>query len=209
MNKKVESNLENVPTIGLDRCHYTPHYCEENVWKLADKIRSENSKYLQYSSVVFVSNNNCLVPLWKQKAGKDAEGLVVWDYHVFFVYEVHNSSWVFDLDTLLQFPVQFGDYFIQTFKSDDFLNPKFHRLFRVISASEYLHVFASDRRHMKNEDGSWIKPPPPWPPINCQNEVHNLPEFISMAFETSGGPKFGTVYNLREFYQRFIRYLCK
>lgn len=200
-----ESYLENVPTIVLDQCHYTPHYCEENVWKLADKIRLENNKYLQYSSVVFVSNHNSLVPLWKQKAGKDTEGLVVWDYHVFLIYEGHNSSWVFDLDTLLQFPVHFVDYFIQTFKSDDILKPEFHRLFRVISASEYLHKFASDRRHMKNEGGNWIKPPPPWPPISCQDEVHNLTDFISMALETSGRPKFGTVYNLTEFYQRFVK----
>lgn len=152
-----------------------------------------------------MSNRNCLVPLWKQKAGKDADGLVVWDYHVFLIYEGHNTSWVFDLDTLLPFPVHFVDYYIQTFKSDDILKPEFHRFFRVISASDYLNNFASDRRHMKNEDGTWIKPPPPWSPITCQSEVHNLPEFMSMVLETSDRPKYGTVYNLTDFYQRFVR----
>lgn len=39
MNEKTEINLENVPVILLNQCEYTPHYCEENVWKLADKIR--------------------------------------------------------------------------------------------------------------------------------------------------------------------------
>lgn len=204
MNEKKEVDLENVPIIELDQCDYTPHYCEENVWKLADKIKLKNNRYLEYSSVVFVSNYNCVVPLWKQKAGKD-NGLVVWDYHVFLIYEGRNSSWVFDLDTLLQFPVNFVDYCIQTFKTDNILKPDFHRLFRVISASNYLNIFASDRRHMKSEDGTWIKPPPPWLPISCHNEVHNLPEFISMTVKTNGRPEYGTIYNLTDFYQRFVK----
>lgn len=205
MGEKPAIRVENVPQIVLNECDYTAHYCEENVWKLADKIRLKNDKYLQHSSVVFVSNHNSLVPLWKQKAGKDADGLVVWDYHVFLIYEGYNSSWVFDSDSLLQFPVHFVDYYIQTFKSDDLLKPEFHRLFRVISASDYLNNFASDRRHMKNENGTWIKPPPPWLPISCQNEMHNLPKFMSMSFETSHRPEFGKVYNLTDFYQRFVR----
>lgn len=205
MNNKAEINLENTPLILLDQCAYTPHYCEENVWKLADKIRLENNRCLQYCYVVFVSNQNCLVPLWKQKAGKDVDGLVVWDYHVFLIYEGHNTTWVFDLDTLLQFPARFVDYFIQTFKSDDILKPEFHRLFRVISASEYLEKFASDRRHMKNEDETWIKSPPPWLPITTESDVHNLPEFISMELDVHGKSKHGTVYNLTDFYTRFIK----
>jgi len=40
------------------------------------------------------------------------------------------------------------------------------RYFRVIPASVFLQHFASDRRHMKRADGSWIKPPPDYPPIS-------------------------------------------
>ncbi|KAI4468031.1 hypothetical protein MML48_2g00017655 [Holotrichia oblita] len=40
------------------------------------------------------------------------------------------------------------------------------RYFRVIPAAEFLKEFASDRRHMKRPDGSWIKPPPNYPPIS-------------------------------------------
>ena len=40
--------------------------------------------------------------------------------------------------------------------------------------------FASDRRHMRKPDGSWMKPPPPYDCISTQEAVHNLDEFISM-----------------------------
>lgn len=44
-----------------------------------------------------------------------------------------------------------------------------NRFFRVIPADTYLIEFSSDRRHMRRPDGSWIKPPPSYPPIlsNC------------------------------------------
>lgn len=39
------------------------------------------------------------------------------------------------------------------------------RFFRVIPAEQYLAEFSSDRRHMRRPDGTWIKPPPPYAPI--------------------------------------------
>lgn len=41
----------------------------------------------------------------------------------------------------------------------------FFRYFRVIPASEFIKEFASDRRHMRRPDGTWIKPPPNYPVI--------------------------------------------
>ena len=38
--------------------------------------------------------------------------------------------------------------------------------FRVIPADDYVARFSSDRSHMRRADGSWIAPPPPWPPID-------------------------------------------
>ena len=35
--------------------------------------------------MVFVSNKKQVVPLWRQKAGKDEEKLVIWDYHVLLI----------------------------------------------------------------------------------------------------------------------------
>lgn len=45
------------------------------------------------------------------------------------------------------------------------------RVFRVIPAESYLNEFASDRRHMRRPDDSWIKPPPPYPPIATSSEL--------------------------------------
>lgn len=47
----------------------------------------------------------------------------------------------------------------------------FNRFFRVIPAEQYLAEFSSDRRHMRRPDGTWIKPPPPYPPIQSSGEL--------------------------------------
>ncbi|XP_019100724.1 PREDICTED: protein N-terminal glutamine amidohydrolase-like [Camelina sativa] len=42
--------------------------------------------------------------------------------------------------------------------------------------------FASDRRHMKEPDGSWTAQPPPYEPIVAQDGIlHNLSEYIAMS----------------------------
>lgn len=45
-----------------------------------------------------------------------------------------------------------------------------YRFFRVVPAKQFLQHFASDRRHMKRPDGSWIKPPPPYTAICTTSE---------------------------------------
>ena len=105
------------------------------------------------------------VPLWRQRAGRDEEKLVIWDYHVIFISKPDERCLVFDLDSDLPFPTYFHKYVTETFRTDAILNPEYHRFFRVIPAQEFLQTFASDRRHMKKPDGAWMKPPPPYPCI--------------------------------------------
>ena len=50
---------------------------------------------------------------------------------------------------------------------------------------QFLQKFASDRRHMKKSDGSWMKPPPDYPCISTAEATHNLDEFISMESSSS------------------------
>lgn len=106
-----------------------------------------------------------VVPLWRQRAGRDEEKLVIWDYHVIFIYKPDERCLVFDLDSDLPFPTYFHKYVTETFRTDAILNPEYHRFFRVIAAGQFLQTFASDRRHMKKPDGTWMKPPPPYPCI--------------------------------------------
>jgi hypothetical protein len=44
-----------------------------------------------------------------------------------------------------------------------FNNRDIFRQFRVIPADEFLSTFASDRSHMLDEDGKWLKTPPSYP----------------------------------------------
>ena len=51
---------------------------EENVWKLCQDVATRHGSELQHCYVAFVSNSWRSVPLWRQRAGKDEDKLVVW-----------------------------------------------------------------------------------------------------------------------------------
>ncbi|XP_068239197.1 protein N-terminal glutamine amidohydrolase isoform X1 [Palaemon carinicauda] len=204
-----------VPT--LEDCPYTQYYCEENVWRLCEYVQCKEAQDLGKCYVAFISNESRCVPLWRQRIGKSEDKLVSWDYsniftcvapsekdyHVIFMYEPDDRCLVYDLDSDLPFPTYFHKYVTETLRTDHILRPEHHRHFRVIPALVYLQKFASDRRHMRDEDGTWKHPPPSNPAIATSEAVHNLDDFISMD------PKrgFGTVYNLEDFVRRFYKNL--
>uniref|UniRef100_A0AAG5D561 Protein N-terminal glutamine amidohydrolase n=1 Tax=Anopheles atroparvus TaxID=41427 RepID=A0AAG5D561_ANOAO len=187
---------------NITDCSYVSCYCEENVWKLCEQVKKTHPSELSKCYAVFVSNERRTVPLWRQKAGRGDEKLVIWDYHVFFMHNPSpNRCLVFDLDTTLPFPTYFHKYVTETFRSDYALTPEHHRFFRVIPAEKYLAEFSSDRRHMRRPDGSWIKPPPSYPPIQTTGSSHSLDDFICM--KPGRGP--GAVYDLLHFVQQFYK----
>lgn len=51
---------------------------EENVYKLCQEVTAKHLAEIQKCYVVFISNSSRTVPLWKQKAGKDEDRLVIW-----------------------------------------------------------------------------------------------------------------------------------
>uniref|UniRef100_A0A6G1RVG1 Protein N-terminal glutamine amidohydrolase n=1 Tax=Hypotaenidia okinawae TaxID=2861861 RepID=A0A6G1RVG1_9GRUI len=68
-------------------CAYTSCYCEENVWKLCDYIRSRGRYPLEEFYAVFISNDRRMIPLWKQQSGH-ADEPVVWVRHsVLVIFE--------------------------------------------------------------------------------------------------------------------------
>ncbi|KAM9384289.1 protein N-terminal glutamine amidohydrolase [Pholidichthys leucotaenia] len=180
-------------------CPYTSCYCEENVWKLCEYIRTEKTSPLEQLFVVFISNQNRMVPLWKQKSGHGDQP-VIWDYHVILLHAVPQADvLVYDLDSQLPFPCSLELYGTQALRSDRDIRPQFHRKFRVVPADCFLLNFASDRSHMRNPDGSWKMPPPPYPPIRTGENHMNLNDFISMD-ATVG---WGAVLSLDHFLHRF------
>ena len=134
--------------------------------------------------------------VWRhQDAGRDTDGLVVWDYHVILIKKENTGTLVYDLDTRLPFPCDFKLYTDKSFGDETNILPEFHRMFRVVSGEEFLQSFSSDRRHMRDAEGRWQKPPPNWVFIRgSKQEEHNLDTFIRMDQQ---GP--GTVNNLEQF----------
>ncbi|XP_030363145.1 protein N-terminal glutamine amidohydrolase isoform X1 [Strigops habroptila] len=182
-------------------CPYTSCYCEENVWKLCEYIRSQDRYPTEEFYAVFISNDRRMIPLWKQKSGHGDEP-VVWDYHVILLHvSSGEQNFIYDLDTVLPFPCPFDVYSVEAFRLDDGLRPEFHRKIRMIRADLYLKTFASDRSHMKDANGKWQKPPPSYPCIETADSKMNLDDFISM------NPKvgWGSVFPLPDFVHRFGR----
>jgi hypothetical protein len=92
----------------LFQCSYAACYCEENVYKLCEAVRTNApAAELEKCYAVFVSNKKRVVPLWRQKAGREEERLVIWDYHVVFIYRPDDRTLVYDLDSELPFPTYF------------------------------------------------------------------------------------------------------
>ncbi|KAE8282602.1 Protein N-terminal glutamine amidohydrolase [Larimichthys crocea] len=168
-------------TKSRENCEYTSCYCEENVWKLCDSVRTDRTGPLDQLSVIFISNEKRTVPLWKQRSGHGDQP-VIWDYHVILMQVgLQSDSLVYDLDSELSFPVSL------------------QRKLRVVPADSFLLHFASDRSHMMNPDGSWKMPPPLYPPIHTAACQMNLDDFISM----NPAVGWGRVFSLEHFLQRY------
>lgn len=89
---------------------YTPYYCEENIYLLADSFSHDNTVTNAWEiNVVFVSNETKTVALWSQKQSQDPEHPVVWDYHCILVLRPRlepatEPAWVYDYDSYLSIP---------------------------------------------------------------------------------------------------------
>ncbi|XP_029325301.1 protein N-terminal glutamine amidohydrolase isoform X3 [Mus caroli] len=60
-----------------DACVYNSCYCEENIWKLCEYIKTHNQYLLEECHAVFISNEKKMVPIWKQQA-RPENGPVIW-----------------------------------------------------------------------------------------------------------------------------------
>jgi hypothetical protein len=136
---------------------YHPFYCEENAWWLCADAALGGGPH----EVLFVLSRFGACPVAEQRAV--AEGaLCWWDYHV-VVMDASGRVW--DLDSRLGYPVPAGQWLRRSFPFAERLPAALQPVFRRVPAARYRAEFASDRSHMRDADGGWLHPPPPWPPI--------------------------------------------
>lgn len=184
---------------------YTPYYCEENIWKLCERVQELQCDQLEQCFAVFISNEREMVPIWGQKAGdEEKDHLVVWDYHVILLHRQvmmngDETTAVYDFDTVLRFPISFDAYCANNFR-EAAISSAYRYMFRVVPAGVFLQQFASDRSRMRDENGRYLKPPPKYDFIRTERETNNLNSFISM--DSSRFP-IGQVMGLRELRQMF------
>jgi hypothetical protein len=108
---------------------------------------------------------------------------VCWDYHVFAVAEeADGQRWVLDFDSELPFPVLLTGYLAETFVP--LRAQPSPPLFRLIAATDYLTKLSSDRSHMRNPDGTYAAPPPPWPAPG--GEANTLMSWIDVTCSSPG-----------------------
>lgn len=187
-------------------CVYTPCFCEENAYKLCERLIQEPCELY----VAFTSNRQRQVPLWRQRASSHPSGLVIWDYHVLVLQRTATECVVWDLDTTLPFPCSLSLYSEAGLNINLPLSPELARCWRVISADAYLNGFASDRSHMQLEDGSWQATPPTYQCIVASDGTRmRLDDYINVTDtpETSSASTaatlLGTVYSEAAFLKAF------
>ena len=176
------------------------------MWWLCERLLQRGD--VQSACCVFISNAERRVLMLRQRAGnKRRDGLIVWDYHVITVAAIAtvppvNSPWyVLDVDSTLPFPCPLSTYLQASFPSvaAAHLLP----LFRLVPAAAYTAHFASDRSHMRREDGSWYEPPPSWPAIQPVDEAvtNNIQQYIDTAQrddEQTDEQRFGRVLTMSQ-----------
>jgi hypothetical protein len=158
---------------------YQPYFCEENVLQLLQSSHLPESR-----CAMFISNANKTVAMWGQKASRNKNEPVVWDYHV--VLLLPKDGLVLDLDNREKLVWPLREWLEYSFRKD--LTPEhLVPMFRIISKKEFETKFSSDRSHMLNpESGLPLKPFPKWEaPFNSTLGM-NLMRWVDVS-DTIGG----------------------
>ena len=152
---------------------YHPHYCEENIWHLCQRIEFADS------DVLVIASTGEFFPILCQREAEAPHLPLLWDYHVMLLWHAANAQhYILDFDTTLPFCTPIAQYFQQSFLDENYLKASFVPWFRVMSAQAYATTLQSDRRHMRTAKG-WLSPPPAWPPISVTTS--NLRKFTDMS----------------------------
>ncbi|VDM66141.1 unnamed protein product [Strongylus vulgaris] len=129
-------------------CLYTKCYCEENVYKLCERVPLDQRESFY---VVFISNSLKCAPLFAQRAATERP-YVMWDYHVVLLdMSNEEKTLVWDLDSTLEFPCEFDEYWNETIRPNGWNIPfEYNRsAVQVLFKMQYNSLFflnASEKR---------------------------------------------------------------
>jgi len=152
---------------------YAPYYCEENVWQLCDHPRIDGHP----RAVIVLSNAERRMAILHQRASPDPQLPVFWDYHVVLATRRAAGWAVWDPDCTLGMPVVLPRYLEQCLAYPAGWPAPYTARARVVEASRYQAVLATDRSHMRDPAGQLRAPAPPWGPIG---EGSNLMRFVQL-----------------------------
>ena len=158
---------------------YTPYYCEENVWQLCVDPQVDGDP----RAVLVISNAARQVAIGHQRAAGAPLLPVIWDYHVVLASRRPAGWMIWDIDSTLGFPVPLSVYLRASLGFPDGVPEPYTARFRVIEASIYRAILATDRRHMRDPSGALRAPAPPWDPIG---EGSNLMRLVDLDDELVG-----------------------
>ena len=139
---------------------YQAFYCEENIWQL--------SREFPKSQIIFILNEGPATQLYYQRASPHPFIPIYWDYHVILQDSSTEKTLIYDLDSYLPFPIVAEEYWESTLNLNQEPLDANCRL-RIIPAADYQRYFSSDRSHMKDDEGNWLKPPPSWDCIQSKS----------------------------------------
>lgn len=138
---------------------HQPFWCEENIWHLAAHPNPGPGE----RRVLVITGAGAEVACWEQRAGRPGRP-IAWDYHV--VLAVRADTWrIWDLDCRLGAPLAAAAWLRATFPCPERVRAPFQPRFALFTAEAWRSDFGSDRAHMRDADGGWQQPPPPWPAI--------------------------------------------
>lgn len=160
---------------------YQPYYCEENAYALLTETPIDGMD----PYMLFITNDDRRVMMFQQAAGAEPSGAIIWDYHV--VVLTAKSMEVWDQDSVAGFPLPLEEYLELSFGPSDLAPQTWRPQFRLLSRAAAKSNFSTDRSHMRDANGEFLQPPPPWdPPTNGEANLEAVldtsrvdpPEFL-------------------------------
>jgi len=138
---------------------YTPLFCEENIWHLANELKQQGVPVSELS-VIFLSNPHKKTAIFNQLSA-EINMPVIWDYHVILLRASPPEYLIYDFDSRSDFPTSADQYLNSSFPTDKQITDEYQCQFRIIDAENYLTFFSSDRSHMHK-----LLPPEKFPPYS-------------------------------------------